>query len=44
MTRIRHLSDQQILEASFKLADAQELVARQMVSRDGMRSNQELTQ
>jgi catechol 2,3-dioxygenase-like lactoylglutathione lyase family enzyme len=28
--RFRHLSDEQILDASFKLADAQELVARQM--------------
>lgn len=26
----RHLSDEQVLDASFKLADAQELVARQM--------------
>lgn len=30
LPRFRHLSDQQILEANFKLADAQELVARQM--------------
>lgn len=30
LPRLRHLSDQQILDASFKLADAQELVARQM--------------
>jgi uncharacterized glyoxalase superfamily protein PhnB len=30
LPRFRHLSDAQILEASFKLADAQELVARQM--------------
>jgi len=29
LPRFRHLSDAQILEASFKLADAQELVARQ---------------
>jgi catechol 2,3-dioxygenase-like lactoylglutathione lyase family enzyme len=29
LPRFRHLSDGQILEASFKLADAQELVARQ---------------
>jgi uncharacterized glyoxalase superfamily protein PhnB len=28
--RFRHLSDEQILDANFKLADAQELVARQM--------------
>jgi uncharacterized glyoxalase superfamily protein PhnB len=30
LPRFRHLSDEQILDASFKLADAQELVARQM--------------
>jgi catechol 2,3-dioxygenase-like lactoylglutathione lyase family enzyme len=30
LPRFRHLSDQQILDANFKLADAQELVARQM--------------
>lgn len=30
LPRFRHLSDAQILEADFKLADAQELVARQM--------------
>jgi catechol 2,3-dioxygenase-like lactoylglutathione lyase family enzyme len=30
LARFRHLSDEQILDASFKLADAQELVARQM--------------
>ncbi len=30
LPRLRHLSDEQILDASFKLADAQELVARQM--------------
>jgi uncharacterized glyoxalase superfamily protein PhnB len=30
LARFRQLSDAQILEASFKLADAQELVARQM--------------
>jgi catechol 2,3-dioxygenase-like lactoylglutathione lyase family enzyme len=30
LPRFRHLGDQQILESSFKLADAQELVARQM--------------
>jgi uncharacterized glyoxalase superfamily protein PhnB len=30
LPRFRHLSDAQILQASFKLADAQELVARQM--------------
>jgi catechol 2,3-dioxygenase-like lactoylglutathione lyase family enzyme len=30
LPRFRRLSDQQILDASFKLADAQELVARQM--------------
>jgi uncharacterized glyoxalase superfamily protein PhnB len=30
LPRFRHLSDEQILEANFKLADAQELVARQM--------------
>jgi catechol 2,3-dioxygenase-like lactoylglutathione lyase family enzyme len=29
LPRFRHLSDRQILEASFKLSDAQELVARQ---------------
>ena len=29
LPRLRHLSDEQILDASFKLADAQELVARQ---------------
>jgi len=29
LPRLRHLSDEQILEASFRLADAQELVARQ---------------
>ncbi|MGH9765252.1 MAG: VOC family protein [Blastocatellia bacterium] len=29
LPRFRHLSDEQILEADFKLADAQELVARQ---------------
>jgi catechol 2,3-dioxygenase-like lactoylglutathione lyase family enzyme len=29
LPRLRHFSDQQILETSFKLADAQELVARQ---------------
>ena len=30
LPRFRHMGDVQILEASFKLADAQELVARQM--------------
>jgi uncharacterized glyoxalase superfamily protein PhnB len=30
LPRFRHFSDEQILEANFKLADAQELVARQM--------------
>jgi catechol 2,3-dioxygenase-like lactoylglutathione lyase family enzyme len=30
LPRFRHLSDEQILDANFKLADAQELVARQM--------------
>src|SRR5271166_2103056 len=30
LPRFRHLSDEQILHANFKLADAQELVARQM--------------
>ncbi len=30
LPRFRHLSDEQILAANFKLADAQELVARQM--------------
>jgi catechol 2,3-dioxygenase-like lactoylglutathione lyase family enzyme len=30
LPRLRHLSDEQILDASFKLAEAQELVARQM--------------
>jgi catechol 2,3-dioxygenase-like lactoylglutathione lyase family enzyme len=30
LPRFRHLSDAQILDANFKLADAQELVARQM--------------
>jgi uncharacterized glyoxalase superfamily protein PhnB len=30
LPRFRHCSDEQILDASFKLADAQELVARQM--------------
>jgi catechol 2,3-dioxygenase-like lactoylglutathione lyase family enzyme len=30
LPRFRHLSDPQILDASFKLADAQELVARQL--------------
>lgn len=30
LPRLGHLSDEQILDASFKLADAQELVARQM--------------
>lgn len=30
LTRFRHLTDEQILDAHFKLADAQELVARQM--------------
>jgi catechol 2,3-dioxygenase-like lactoylglutathione lyase family enzyme len=30
LPRFRHLSDAQVLEANFKLADAQELVARQM--------------
>src|ERR1700679_2658168 len=30
LPRFRHLNDGQILEANFKLADAQELVARQM--------------
>ena len=30
LPRLSHLSDEQILDASFKLADAQELVARQM--------------
>jgi catechol 2,3-dioxygenase-like lactoylglutathione lyase family enzyme len=29
LPRFRHLSDEQVLEASFKLADAQELVARE---------------
>jgi catechol 2,3-dioxygenase-like lactoylglutathione lyase family enzyme len=29
LPRLRHLSDEQLLDASFKLADAQELVARQ---------------
>lgn len=29
LPRLRHLSDEQILDASFKLAEAQELVARQ---------------
>jgi catechol 2,3-dioxygenase-like lactoylglutathione lyase family enzyme len=30
LPRFRHLSDQQVLDANFKLADAQELVARQL--------------
>ena len=30
LPRFRHLSDEQLLDANFKLADAQELVARQM--------------
>jgi uncharacterized glyoxalase superfamily protein PhnB len=30
LPRFRHFSDEQILDANFKLADAQELVARQM--------------
>jgi catechol 2,3-dioxygenase-like lactoylglutathione lyase family enzyme len=30
LPRFRHLNDEQILDANFKLADAQELVARQM--------------
>ena len=30
LPRFRHLDDQQVLEASFKLSDAQELVARQL--------------
>lgn len=30
LPRFRHLSDEQVLNASFKLADAQELVAREM--------------
>jgi uncharacterized glyoxalase superfamily protein PhnB len=30
LPRFRHLSDEQILDANFELADAQELVARQM--------------
>lgn len=30
LPRFRHLDDHQVLEASFKLSDAQELVARQM--------------
>ena len=30
LPRFRHMGDVEILEASFKLADAQELVARQM--------------
>jgi catechol 2,3-dioxygenase-like lactoylglutathione lyase family enzyme len=30
LPRFRHLSDEQVLDANFKLADAQELVARQM--------------
>ncbi len=30
LPRFRHLSDKEILDATFKLADAQELVARQM--------------
>jgi catechol 2,3-dioxygenase-like lactoylglutathione lyase family enzyme len=30
LPRFQHLNDEQILDASFKLADAQELVARQM--------------
>lgn len=30
LPRFRHVGDVQILESSFKLADAQELVARQM--------------
>ena len=30
LPRLRHLNDEQILEASFKLTDAQELIARQM--------------
>jgi catechol 2,3-dioxygenase-like lactoylglutathione lyase family enzyme len=30
LPRLRHLTDEQILDAGFKLADAQELVARQM--------------
>ena len=30
LPRFRHLSDAQVLDASFKLADAQELVAREM--------------
>src|SRR5713226_5250673 len=29
LPRFRHLSDEQVLDANFKLADAQELVARQ---------------
>ena len=41
LPRFRHLRDAQILEADFKLADAQELVARQRGFEGGRRSNQE---
>jgi hypothetical protein len=41
LPRFRHIGDVQILKSSFKLADAQELVARQMGSTGGRRSNQE---
>lgn len=30
LPRFRHLDDQQVLEASFKLSDAQEMIARRM--------------
>ncbi len=38
----QHLDDNQILESSFKLNDAQELVARQLGFEGGWRSSQEL--
>ena len=42
LPRFRHVRDVQILESSFRLADAQELVPRgKWGSTDGRRSNQE---
>ncbi|TIL40523.1 hypothetical protein [Mesorhizobium sp.] len=41
LPRFQHLDDNQVFEANFKLSDAQELIARQLGSRDGRRSRQE---
>ena len=41
LSRFRNVGDVQILESSFKLADAHELVHGKWVSTGGRRSNQE---